>query len=120
MKSASLLLLTVCGMVNIPVCGVAADAQHLKDPNKPHHVRARHAHKDQGRAERKARLVQRINLYWRLRDEARIHGIDISHVPVMPYVVGRDGNIYRILPSGHRKLVPDDQFHAPEKPHRKL
>ncbi len=114
MKSNSLLLLTACGIIGISACSMAADAQHVRSPNKPHHVRARPAHKGQGHAERKARLVQKINRYWRLWNEARIHGIDISHVPVMPYIVGRDGNIYQILPSGRRQLVPDDQFHAPE------
>lgn len=62
---------------------------------------------------RKALLVQKINRYWQLREEAETRGIDISRIPPMPFIVGDDGNIYRILPDGRSQLVPDDQFHDP-------
>ena len=79
-------------------------------------IRAQEALVRKANAERKAQLIQKINRYWQLREEADERGIDTSQVPVMPYVVGQDGNIYRILPSGDYQRVPDDQFHEPASP----
>lgn len=65
-------------------------------------------------AQRKAQLVRRINRYWQLRDEAVRRGIDLTQVPTMPYMVGRDGNIYRLLPNGQCQMTPTDFFHDPD------
>lgn len=67
----------------------------------------------EARRKRKALLVQKINRYWQLREEAVERGIDVSRMPVMPFVIGQDGNIYRLLPDGRRQLVPDDEFRDP-------
>lgn len=61
----------------------------------------------------KALLVQKINRYWQLREEAVERGIDVSRMPVMPFFIGQDGNIYRMLPDGRHQLVPDDEFRDP-------
>lgn len=73
----------------------------------------RDSRQQEARRRRRAMLVQKINRYWRLREEAVERGIDVSRIPVMPFIVGPDGNIYRILPDGHYQFVPDDQFRDP-------
>lgn len=67
----------------------------------------------EARRKRKALLVQKINRYWQLREEAVERGIDVSRMPVMPFFIGQDGNIYRLLPNGRHQLVPDDEFRDP-------
>ncbi len=83
------------GVHSLPIRGV--------QPKKPGQTKAQH---------QKKLLIQKINRYWQLREEANERGIDTSQVPAMLYVVGNDGNIYRILPDGKRQQVPDDEFHA--------
>lgn len=114
-KKMALILIGVI-LVGVIIGGGVIEQKHrLQVQEEARHAKAAQARMEQARAKRKAGLVNKINRYWQLREDAVLHGIDISNMPAMPYVVGEDGNIYQILPSGKRRLIPDDQFHDPEK-----
>lgn len=94
----------------------AAAVRQIENAKAQKEAQASHIQQDHSEkihAQRKAQLVQRINRYWQLRDEAVRRGIDLTQVPVMPYVVGSDGNIYRLLPNGQCQVTPDDYFNDP-------
>lgn len=119
-KKTALILIGVLLVGVIVGGGVIEQRHHLQVQDEARQAKAtqariEQARIEQARAKRKAGLVNKINRYWQLREDAVLHGVDISGMPAMPYVVGEDGNIYQILPSGKRLLVPDEQFHDPER-----
>lgn len=117
MKKNDAMLLMVAVFIGVVVCvGVITRVQTQAIQHQKQMLRAQQARTQQASAERKARLVQKINRYWQLREEAAEQGINTSQFSDMPFVVGSDGNIYRLLADGRQQRVPDDQFHDPPNP----
>jgi hypothetical protein len=115
LKKTALILIGAL-LIGVIVGGSVIEQKHrLQMQKEARQAKAAQARIEQARAKRKAGLVNKINRYWQLREDAALHGIDTSGMPAMPYAVGEDGNIYQILPSGKRLLIPDDQFQDPEK-----
>lgn len=116
MKNGTVILVVAVLAGSLICIGIVYRVRTQASQEKLRLIRAQEVLVRKTNAERKARLVYKINRYWQLREEADERGVDTSQVPIMPYVVGQDGNIYRILPDGGRQRVPDDQFHDPADP----